>query len=171
MILLRSHEKYAGGSILTEDYMVCVLPCHIYFKPERWPIQRARKSGRRKLGIQVSGWHWVLKPVAMRARADMRSEKRCSTSKSKLTNSGYACSMAGYGLLTGPGGYRAYRCRYILYWVPPSVSANVRPMTAIIICLRPGVTFKKNRMASAMFQDVVLTLNHKSHRMTGSMMR
>lgn len=52
--------------------MVCVLPCHIYFKPERWPIQRARKSGRRKLGIQVSGWHWVLKPVAMRARADMR---------------------------------------------------------------------------------------------------
>lgn len=54
---------------------------------------------------------------------------------------------------------------------PPSVSANVRPMTATIICLRPGVTFKKNRMASAMFQDVVLTLNHKSHRMTGSMMR
>lgn len=117
MILLRSHEKYAGGSILTEDYMVCVLPCHIYFKPERWPIQRARKPGRRKLGIQVNGWHWVLKPVAMRARADMRSEKRCSTPKSKLINSGYACSMAGYGLLTGPGGYRANRCRYILYWV------------------------------------------------------
>lgn len=28
---------------------------------------------------------------------------------------------------------------------PPSVSANVRPMTATIICLRPGVTFKKKQ--------------------------